>query len=81
MCGVDTFSYYSQKWCFFTSHKCGHCIADHQDFVVQCREAIYKTHVFKAVRQGIEAAKMLIITRLEVDLTGKIQAFLKKLFA
>lgn len=65
----------------FSSHKCGHCIADHQGFVVQCCEVIYKTHVFKAVHQGVEAAKMLIITRPEADLTGKIPAFLKKLFA
>lgn len=65
----------------FSSHKCGHCIADHHGFVVQCCEVIYKTHVFKAVHQGIEAAKMLIITRPEADLTGKIPAFLKKVFA
>lgn len=54
----------------FSSHKCGHCIAE-QGFVVQCCEVIYKTHVFKAVHQGIEAAKLLIITRPEADLTGK----------
>lgn len=65
----------------FCSPKCGHCIADHQGFVVQYREVIYKTHVFTAVHQGIERAKMLIITRPEADLTGKIPAFFKKLFA
>lgn len=64
----------------FSSHKCGHCIADHHGFVVQCHEVIYKTHVFKTVHQGIEAAKMLVITRPEADLTGKIPVFLKKLF-
>lgn len=65
----------------FSSHKRGHCIADHQGFVVQPCEAIYKTHVFKAAHQGIEAAKMLIITRPEADLTAKIPVFLKKLFS
>lgn len=65
----------------FSSHKCGHRIADHQGFVVQCCEVIYKAHVFKAAHQGIEAAKMLIITRPEADLTAKIPVFLKKPFA
>lgn len=65
----------------FSSHKCGHSIADHQGFVVQRCEVIYKAHVFKAAHQGIEAAKMLIITRPEADLTAKIPVFLKKPFA
>lgn len=78
MCGVDTFSVIPWND-VFSSHKRGHCIADHQGFVVQCW-VIYKPHVFKAAHQGIEAAKMLIITRPEADLTAKIPVFLKKLF-
>lgn len=83
VCNQDVWSWYTHiiPWNdVFSSHKRGHCIADHQGSVVQSCEVIYKTHVFKAAHQGIEAAKMLVITRPEADLTAKIPVFLKKLF-